>query len=177
MTDAGADDLLHLVIRDEAAGDEGPIDDVLHAAFRDHPFSRQNEAAIVQSLRRDGALRLSLVATVDGAVVGHLAGSAVRVQGQHAGWCGLGPIGVLPGRQRAGIGSTLVRSALRRLAGRGVPGCVVLGDPAWYGRFGFAAHPGLVLPGAPGSHFLALALAGPLPQGEVAYPAAFAAPR
>jgi putative acetyltransferase len=176
MTDMGADDLLHLVIRDEAAGDEGPIDAVLGAAFRDHPFSRQTEAAIVRALRHDGALRLSLVATIDGAVVGHLACSAVRIQGQDQGWCGLGPIGVLPGRQRAGIGSALVRNALRRLAGRGVPGCVVLGDPAWYGRFGFAARPGLVLPGAPPAHFLALALTGPVPQGQVAFHPAFAAP-
>ncbi|HEY0953302.1 MAG TPA: GNAT family N-acetyltransferase, partial [Roseateles sp.] len=57
----------------------------------------------------------------------------------------------------------------------GAAGCVLLGDPAYYARFGFAARPGLVLPGVPASHFQALQLDAtpPLPAGQVAYDAAF----
>lgn len=164
---------LPFVIRDEAPGDEAAIDRVTQAAFRDHPFSRQIEHRIVRGLREAGALRLSLVATLDGNVAGHVAFSGVTIGGAELGWWGLGPVSVAPERQRSGIGSALVRGGLRRLAERGSPGCVVLGEPAYYRRFGFAPQPGLVLPGPPPDHFMAIAWQGPVPQGEVAYHAAF----
>lgn len=159
----------HFVIRDEARGDETAIDLVTQAAFRDHPFSRQTEHRIVRGLREAGALRLSLVATIDGNVVGHIAFSGVTIGGVDLGWWGLGPVSVAPAHQQAGIGTALLRSCLRRLGERGVPGCVVLGDPAYYGRFGFAQHPGLALPGPPPDHFMAIALQGSVPRGEVTY--------
>jgi putative acetyltransferase len=80
----------------------------------------------------------------------------------------------MPSHQRSGIGSALIRSGLRRMGERGTPGCVVLGDPAYYGRFGFAPQAGLVYPGPPADHFMALTLQGPAQAGEVAYHAAFA---
>ncbi len=165
--------LQHFVIRDEAQGDEAAIDLVTQAAFRDHPFSRQTEHRIVRGLRGAGALRLSLVATIEGHVVGHVAFSGVTIGGVDLGWWGLGPVSVAPAHQRTGIGSALVRSGLRRLGERGVSGCVVLGDPAYYRRFGFAPHPGLTLPGPPPDHFMAIALQGSVPDGEVAYHPAF----
>lgn len=164
---------MHLVIRDEAPGDEASIDQVTQTAFRGHPFSRQTEHRIVRGLREAGALRLSLVATLEGAVVGHVAFSCVDIGGRDLGWWGLGPLSVMPAHQRRGIGSALVRSGLRRLGERGVPGCVVLGDPAYYGRFGFAPHPGLILPGPPPDHFMAVARKGSVPRGEVVYHPAF----
>lgn len=163
----------HFVIRDEVPGDEAAIDAVTRAAFRDHPFSRQTEHRIVRGLRDAGALHLSLVATIDGDAVAHIAFSGVTIGGVDLGWWGLGPVSVGPAHQRAGIGGALVRSGLRRLGERGVPGCVVLGDPAYYRRFGFAPHPGLALPGPPPDHFMAIALQRSVPQGEVAYHAAF----
>ena len=163
----------HFVIRAEARGDETAIDLVTQAAFRDHPFSRQTEHRIVRGLREAGALRLSLVATIDGNVVGHIAFSGVTIGGVDLGWWGLGPVSIAPAHQRTGIGSALVRSGLRRLGELGVPGCVVLGDTAYYRRFGFAPHPGLALPGPPPDHFMASALQGSVPEGEVAYHKAF----
>lgn len=163
----------HFVIRDEAQGDEAAIDLVTQAAFRDHPFSRQTEHRIVRGLREAGALRLSLVATIDGDVVGHIAFSGVTIGGVDLGWWGLGPVSAGPTHQRTGVGSALVRSGLRRLGERGVPGCVVLGDPAYYRRFGFAPHRSLTLPGPPPDHFMAIVLQGSVPQGEVAYHLAF----
>jgi putative acetyltransferase len=167
--------VLQLVLREEAPDDIGAIDAITRAAFRSHPFSRQTEHLIVRALREAGALHLSLVATLEGQVVGHVAFSRVRIDAQDAPWCGLGPLSVAPAHQRAGIGSALVRSGLRRLGERGVAGCVVLGDPAFYTRLGFAPHAGLVYPGPPAQHFMALALAGTVPTGVVAYHAAFSA--
>ncbi|GAB4040684.1 MAG: hypothetical protein Fur0014_11400 [Rubrivivax sp.] len=169
--------LRHFVIRDEAPGDEAAMDLVTRAAFHDHPFSRQTEHRIVRSLREAGALRLSRVATIDGDVVGHIAFPGVTNAGVDLGWWGLGPVSVAPAHRRAGVGSALVRSGLRRLGERGVPGCFVLGDPAYYRRFGFAPHPGLTLPGPPPDHFMAIALQGSVPHGQVAYhPASEVAP-
>ena len=165
--------VLHFVVRAEAPDDIEPIDEVTRAAFRDHPFSRQTEHLIVRGLREAGALNLSLVATMVGRVVGHVAFSPVTIGAQDPAWCGLGPVSVMPAHQRSGIGSSLIRSGLRRVRERGVAGCVVLGDPAYYSRFGFAPHAGLVYPGPPASHFMALALDGVVPIGEVKYHPAF----
>lgn len=175
MTVAGhaADGLLHIVIREEAGGDEAAIDRVTQDAFRNHPFSQQTEHRIVGALRDGGALRLSLVATMGDQVLGHVAFSTVTIDGLDRGWWGLGPLSVAPARQRRGIGSALVRSGLRRLVERRVAGCVVLGDPAYYARFGFASHAALRFPGPPADHFMAWSLEGPVPDGEVAYHPAF----
>lgn len=171
-----ADDLLRLVIREEAGGDVAAIDRVTQDAFRHHPFSQQTEHRIVRALRDGGALRLSLVATLDDHLMGHVAFSAVTIGGLDRGWWGLGPLSVAPALQRRGIGSALVRSGLRRLGERRVAGCVVLGDPAYYARFGFAPHAGLRLPGPPADHFMACAIEGSVPDGEVAYHPAFSDP-
>lgn len=171
-----AAEVLHFVVREEAPDDIEPIDAVTRAAFRDHPFSHQTEHLIVRGLRAAGALNLSLVATMAGRVVGHAAFSPVTIGAQNPAWCGLGPVSVMPAHQRSGIGSSLIRSALRRLRERGVAGCVVLGDPAYYSRFGFAPHAGLVYPGPPANHFMALALEGVAPFGEVRYHPAFYQP-
>jgi putative acetyltransferase len=169
-------DLLHFVLRDEAADDALAIEQVTQAAFRDHRCSRQTEHLIVRALRAAGALKLSLVATVDGGVVGHAAFSPVTLNGRDAAWWGLGPVSVMPALQRSGIGSALIRSGLRRLRERGVAGCVVLGEPALYGRFGFSAQAGLVCPGLPAEHFMAWAPDGAVPAGEVRYHPAFDSP-
>lgn len=161
---------------DEQPGDAAAISDLVRAAFDGAPHSDGSEAAIVDGLRRAGALRLSLVAEQDGAIVGQVAFSPVTVDGADRGWLGLGPVAVRPDRQGQGIGDALVRQGLARLEAQGAAGCVVLGDPAYYGRFGFRADPGLVLPGPPPKYFQARILNGPATTGVVAYHPAFSAP-
>ncbi|MNT78256.1 hypothetical protein D3C72_2174740 [compost metagenome] len=78
-----------------------------------------------------------------------------------------------PARQGQGIGRRLMDAALAGLAGAGAQGCVLLGDPAFYGRFGFVVRPGLVLPGVPPEYFQAVSFHGAWPVGEVRYHAAF----
>lgn len=173
MTDVLDPNDLHLVLREESVDDFAAIEAVTKEAFRTHPISRQTEHLIVRGLCSAGALPLSLVATIDGEVIGHAAFSPVQIDGAAGVWWGLGPVSVAPGRQRRGVGSALVRSGLRRLAERGVCGCVVLGDPAYYLRLGFGPSGDLRYPGPPADHFLAWAVDGRLPAGQVRYHAAF----
>jgi putative acetyltransferase len=162
-------------IRPERPGDAAAIAAVISAAFRDHPHSQQTEAAIVAALRAGGALTVSLLAVEGGAVVGHAAFSPVTIDGADCGWFGLGPVSVLPGRQRSGAGSALIRTGLERLRAENARGCVVLGDPRYYGRFGFRVVEGLVYPGVPVAAFQGLGFGEALPRGVVVYHAGFAA--
>ena len=161
-------------VRDEAPGDEAAIAAVTAAAFRGAPHSDGSEAEIIERLRVAGDLALSLVAVdADGAIVGHVAFSPVTISDGTPGWYGLGPVSVVPSRQGTGIGSSLIRAGLERLRSAGARGCVVLGEPAFYARFGFRHDPRLVFPGPPPEYFLRLVFAGPEPRGAVGYSRAF----
>lgn len=162
-----------LTIRPETAADVAAIHDLTVAAFRDAPHTSHTEQFIVRDLRAAGVLSLSLVAEDDGVAVGHVAVSPVSISDGSRGWFGLGPISVRPDRQGRGVGSRLMHGALQALRERGAAGCVLLGDPAYYGRFGFRAEPGLVLPGVPPEYFQAIAFGPSLPGGDVSYHAAF----
>lgn len=160
-----------MLIRPEQPEDTDAIRALTTEAFASAPHSSGTEAAIVDALRAAGALTLSLVASEGNEIVGHVAFSPVTIDGAERGWFGLGPVSVRPGRQRGGIGSGLIREGLRRLRESG--GCVLLGDPAYYGRFGFAADPALVLEGVPPGYFMRLAFGAETPAGTVRYHAAF----
>jgi putative acetyltransferase len=130
------------------------------------------EAGLVDALRAACADSLSLVAEDEEGVVGHILFSPVviesperRVEGM-----GLGPMAVIPGRQRTGIGSALVRRGLEQLRDRSCPFVVVLGHPEYYPRFGFerASRYGLVSQweGVPDEAFMVRVFAnGVVPDG------------
>lgn len=160
-------------IRNETAADHAAIHALTAAAFEHAPHSSGTEPYIVDALRAAGELVVSLVAEQAGRVVGHVALSPVTVSDGSAGWFGLGPISVAPDQQGRGIGAALMHAALDALRAQDAHGCVLLGDPAYYGRFGFRAEPALVLPGVPAEYFQALCLRPPLAQGEVRYSSAF----
>jgi putative acetyltransferase len=101
-------------------------------------FGRPTEADLVDMLRRTCKGLISLVAVEDGHVVGHILFSPVTINGFClTGGMGLGPMAVLPEKQRSGIGSRLVREGIERLKRAGCPFVVVLGHPQYYPRFGF----------------------------------------
>lgn len=162
-------------IRAEAEGDAAGIYAVTQDAFAGAPHSDGTEAQIVAALRAAGALTLSLVAMEASCIVGHIAFSPVTVAGENCRWYGLGPLSVAPARQRNGIGSRLVTAGLAHLQALGARGCVVLGDPDYYSRFGFAADARLYYPGVPAAYFQARSFDGTLPTGAVAYHAGFTA--
>ncbi|AWH33519.1 N-acetyltransferase [Stenotrophomonas sp. SAU14A_NAIMI4_8] len=163
------------LIRPEQPADVAAIHALTEAAFRQAEHSSHTEQLIVDALRDRGELTVSLVAEQDGAVVGHVAVSPVAVSDGSTGWFGLGPISVLPARQGQGVGAALMQAAIDALRSQQAHGCVLLGEPAYYGRFGFRAEPGLILPGVPAEYFQALCLQPPMAQGEVRYSPAFEA--
>lgn len=162
-----------MTIRSETPHDLTAIENVHIAAFANHPYSRQTEHLIVNALRADHALTVSLVAEVDGAVVGHIAFSPVKIDGHDCRWFILGPVGVLPDHQRRGIGQELIREGLKAIRSLGAEGCVLVGEPAYYSRFGFTHRPELVLEGVPAQYFMCLPMTEQIPRGCVSHHAAF----
>jgi putative acetyltransferase len=159
-----------MLIRDETEADHAAVGRLHRLAF-----AGDAEARLVDALRQSGAAAVSLVAESGGVVVGHLLLSALEAPERAL---ALAPLAVLPDRQRQGVGSALVRAALARGGEGGWAAAFVLGDPAYYGRFGFGADAarGYASPYA-GEHFLALPL-GPEPLsglGAVIHSAPFAA--
>ena len=166
-----------LVIRPEIPEDVDAIAEVTEAAFRDMQMSSHTEHFIVSALRSAGALAISLVAEVEGRVVGHIAFSPLTLSDGTRSWYGLGPVSVLPALQGHGIGSALVREGLSRLGALRAAGCCLVGHPDYYGRFGFVHPAGLGHEGVPPEAFFAMALDGPMPQGSVAFHEGFRAER
>lgn len=164
---------MNLTIRPERVGDEDAIRLVTREAFAGQPHSDGSEPAIVDRLRADGDLALSLVAEEDGRIIGHIAFSLVTISDGAADWYGLGPVGVLPEKQRRQVGAQMVKHGLRELASRGARGVVLLGDPAYYRRFGFEHDPASAYPGPPPEYFQRLVIAGEPPAGVVRYAKAF----
>lgn len=162
-----------LIIRHERDGDAASIHDVTVAAFHNAPHTDHTEQYVVQALRDAGALSISLVAEISGVIIGHVAVSPVTLSSGAKHWYGLGPISVVPDEQGKGIGAQLMEAALMELKTLGANGCVLLGDPAYYHRFGFKPVAGLVLPGVPAEYFQAILFKGAFPQGDVTYHAAF----
>jgi len=166
---------MKIVIREESPFDVAAIHAVTMMAFLNAPHTDRTEQFIVDALRKAGALSISLVAEQAGAILGHVAVSPVTVSDGSSEWYRLGPISVIPEVQGHGIGSLLMKEALQRLREKGAAGCVLLGDPAYYSRFGFKAVPELVLPDVPPEYFQALAFGSSLPRGIVTYHEAFSA--
>ena len=164
-----------IAIRPETAADAGAIRAVTVAAFKTLAISNHTEQFIIEALRAANALSLSLVAEVDGHVVGHIAFSPVTISDGTGDWYGLGPVSVLPDYQRQGIGKALMKDGLSRLRSLGARGCCLVGHPDYYRKFGFRNAPELVLEGVPQEFFFALPFDGPVPQGTITFHEAFKA--
>ena len=162
-----------ITVRKEQPADVDAISRLIEAAFQSLPYSSHTEQFIVNALRRCNRLTVSLVAVDCDAIVGHVAISPVTISSGATAWYGLGPISVSPNRQWQGIGSSLMRAALGELQRLGGVGCVVLGDPRYYGRFGFKAQTGLELSGVPRGYFQAITFGAEIPVGKVLYHEAF----
>ena len=158
---------MDIKIRNETKGDIASIELVTIDAYLNAPHSNNAEQFIVRELRNAGALAISLVAEYQEKVIGHVAISPVKISDNTQGWFGLGPISVLPSSQKSGVGSKLMREALENLRNYGASGCVLLGDPAYYKRFGFAPEESLILPEVPSEYFQAISFSGVVPTGEV----------
>lgn len=166
---------MQTIIRQESSSEASAINALTEAAFLNAPHTDHTEQFIVSALRKAAALSVSLVATQEGVIVGHVAVSPVAIADGTVGWYGLGPISVAPSLQGRGIGSLLMKAALNQLREMGASGCVLLGEPAYYSRFGFKPERSLVFPGVPPEYFQALPFGQSLPHGVVTYHEAFSA--
>jgi putative acetyltransferase len=160
-------------IRPERPGDEAAIHRVTEIAFANHPHSEGTEPAIVEILRMTGELSLSLVAEVDGALVGHVAFSPAILSNGAAGWQTLGPISVHPDWQAHGIGRALIEAGVAHWREAGAAGIVLVGSPDLYGRFGFATGTPLHLEGPLAPYFQVLAFTDAIPDASVDFAPAF----
>jgi predicted N-acetyltransferase YhbS len=164
-----------MLIRAERPEDIAAIGELTTAAFKAASHSSGTEPGIVDALRAAGVLTLSLVAVEAGRVVGHVAFSPVRIETAEGDWYGLGPVSVEPARQGRGVGQALILAGLEQLKALKAAGCVVLGAPAYYGRFGFRSDPALRYGEAPAPYFQRLVFEGPPPSGQARYHPAFEA--
>ncbi|RBP28501.1 putative acetyltransferase [Marinobacter pelagius] len=165
---------MNITIRPEQQRDISAIRRVTEAAFASAAHASGTEPQIVEALRNARALSISLVAECNGEVIGHVAVSPVHISDGSKGWFGFGPVSVLPEYQRQGVGTSLMRSALDALKHEGAKGCVLVGDPGYYGRFGFRPVPDLTLPDVPTEYFQALRFGSAFPAGSVTFHEAFA---
>ena len=162
-----------IIIRPEAVSDYDAIAEITIAAFANEPHSVHTEQFIIRALRKANALTLSLVAELDGRVVGHIAFSPATISDGSQNWYGIGPLSVTPELQRQGIGGSLLLEGMRQLKARGAEGCVLVGDPGYYVRFGFRNLPALRLEGVPPENFMALPFAEMNARGNVDFHEAF----
>lgn len=155
---------------------EEPVDRAAIRTVHERAFGSSAEADLVDRLRADGDLVLSLVAALDHPI-GHVAYSRLVLTGSPARAVALAPVAVLPEFQRTGVGTALIRESLSGLATAGEDLVLVLGEPAFYDRFGFTVEgaKGLATP-YDGPYLQALALSEPgrAPAGRVVYAPAFA---
>lgn len=164
-----------IVIRNETHDDVCTITEVTIAAFKTLEISNHTEQFIIEALSAAKALTVSLVAEMDGRVIGHIAFSPVTISDGTPNWYGLGPVSVLPEHQRKGIGKALIKEGLSRLKDMNAQGCCLVGHPDYYRKFGFTNIPELVHEGVPPEVFFALSFDGHTPQGTVAFHEAFKA--
>ena len=125
---------METIIRSEKRGEERVIHELIVSAF-----PTDQEALLVDRLRENGRLLISLVAAVEDTIVGHIAFSPVtiKVAKTELIGAGLAPVAVLPKWQRCGVGAQLIRAGLSASEAAGTPFIVVLGEPDYYRRFGF----------------------------------------
>ena len=156
-----------IIIRNEIDADVDTIAEVTVAAFKTLEISNHTEQFIVEALRANNALTVSLIAEVDGHVAGHVAFSPVTISDGTQNWYGLGPVSVLPEHQRKGIGKSLILEGISRLKGLNAKGCCLVGYPDYYRKLGFKNVSGLVHEGVPQEVFLTMSFDGQIPQGTV----------
>ncbi|MGA1841391.1 MAG: GNAT family N-acetyltransferase [bacterium] len=164
-----------MIIRKESLSDINSISDVTIAAFKTLAISKNTEQFIINALRSANALTISLVAEIEKEIVAHIAFSPVTISDGSLGWHGLGPISVLPKLHKQGIGKSLVNEGLSLLKDLGSKGCVLVGDPNYYKRFGFKNYPKLIHEGIPQEVFLALPFTEEVQEGTVQFHQAFLA--
>ena len=160
-----------MIIRPETADDIEAIFKLTQAAFAPMPFSDGSEGPIINQLRQEGDLLLSLVAEIDREIVGQISFSPITLNDETDGLYGLGPVSAHPDRQKQGIGSALILEGIERLGD--AKAIFLIGNPNYYSRFGFIGDCGLTYGEVPTEYVQGLFLDGKPRVGELQYAPAF----
>jgi len=166
-----------MIIRNETISDIEAISKITIAAFENLVISNHTEQYIINALRDANVLTISLVAEIEGQILGHIAFSPVTISDGAIGWYGLGPVSVLPEYQKKGVGKSLISEGLSLLKKLDGQGCVLVGHPDYYSRLGFQSFPELVYEGVPQEVFFALPFTKKVPKGNVLFHEGFLAKR
>jgi putative acetyltransferase len=156
-------------IRPETPADHAAIYDLTKRAFAPMPYAGGDEQDLINQLREAGALAISLVAELDGRIVGHIAFSPAFAADGSEGWYALGPVSAEPELKHQGIGSAIIKAGIAMLRERDAAGCVLVGSPAYYTRFGFRPFPDLCPKGEPAEFFQILPLRTQIPTEVVGF--------
>lgn len=162
-----------VTVREERPGDADAIRDMVRCAFIGRPYADGDEQDVIDRLRADGDMLLSLVAEQDGVIIGQITFSPALLDNGDEGWVVLGPVAIDPAHQGKGIGRTLIEAGEAVMRERGAKGITVLGDPAIYGRFGYAQNTPMWLAGELGWAFQVKSLGPAIPATEQRYVRAF----
>ena len=160
---------MDITVRPERPGDETAIHDLTKRAFAPMPYAGGDEQLLPARFRAAGVLALSLVAELEGKIVGQVTLTPADAADGSPGWFALGPIAVEPDVQTHGIGSRLIEAAKAWMRAQGAAGCVLVGNPAYYGRFGWKTFPALAPVGEPAAYYQILPLAVAEPQCVVSF--------
>ena len=161
-----------MIVRPETDSDIGVISELIQEAFAETPYSNGKEANILEQLRREDELTLSLVAELDGKIVGQVAFSPVRISETDGSWFGLGPVAVGTAMQRQGVGTTLIEQGHKMLIDKEASGCVLIGDPEYYQRFGYRSG-NISYADVPVEYVQWVTFSGIMPKGNITYSKAF----
>jgi putative acetyltransferase len=165
--------LTQVTVRPERAEDHAAIYDITTRAFAPMPYSGGDEQDVIDRFRERGALALSLVAEREGVLAGQITFTPAFAADGSPGWYALGPVSVEPACQSDGIGSQLIRAGIEWLMAQDAAGCVLVGNPAYYSRFGFRLFPELAPEGEPAQYFQILPLRVAEPDVVVGFHPAF----
>lgn len=151
-----------MTIRQATPEDFDVIYSLVQTAFQTAKVSDGDEQDFVLKLRKGRYIpELELVAEENGVLIGHimLTGASIRENGGGFDTLILAPLSVALEWRAKGVGAALIREALAKATSLGHSSAVLIGDPAYYGRFGFHAIPSITYPGVPGEYTLACELA------------------
>ena len=160
---------MEILIRPERLEDYDAIYDVTKRAFAPMPYADGDEQELIGRFRDAGVLALSLVAEKDGKVVGQITFTPAFAADGSTGWFALGPVSAEPGLKHQGIGSQLIQAGIAWLKEQNAAGCILIGNPAYYSRFGFLPFPDLTPPGMPSEYYQILPLGTAEPDTVVGF--------
>ena len=164
---------MNITIRDERPEDIPTIFEIVREAFAGRPYADGDEQHLVNTMRDEGALSVSLVAEMGGELIGHISFSPAEAADGSGPWFALAPVSVRPDVQLKGIGSALIHEGIERIVAMDAIGCTLTGNPNYYCRFGFEVSPGNVPPGEPAEYFQMVCFTDHVPEGPIHFHSVF----